>query len=263
MSISDSSPARIFALVPFGYTAVTRLKAPRDIIYLIISSWLPAMWFLYRSAELTPWQTIATFTVGYAAFISIYEIGYLANDYWDARKSHQGRRRVPFDFGLTYAGLFVATRLLAWVLISRLTGWIADPLWLAGFAALAIAFAEHNLITTPGLRSASFFQLAILRFALPIFVSVSVEDRLELLIAAVIYYTYLRFLSYLESKELLRIPERRQPMFSVAQIGMLLPLSVVISVASGKSLVLELWLYFFICFAGWAIFDRIPQTARR
>lgn len=256
MRTSGSNFAKGLALLPFGYTAVTRLKSARDVAYLVCSSWLPAAWFLYRTEPLSIADTLVNFGLGYLAFIAIYEIGYLANDYWDARKSDVGRQRVPFLAGPAYACLFVALRVAVWTVIGWWTGWIAEPIWLAGYGALGIAFAEHNLIAAPGLRSASFFQLAILRFVLPVLAPTAPGSRLTLLLVAILFYVYLRLLSYLESKDLLTIPERRKPSYSLAQIAMLLPIAALISLLAGQLVVLELWAYFLLCFAGWAVLDR-------
>jgi hypothetical protein len=263
VSISGSRVTKSLALLPFGYTSVTRLKSARDIVYLVLSSWLPATWYLFRSADISGGEALRDFALGYLAFIALYEIGYLANDYWDARNSEAGRLRVPFTLGTAYASFFIAIRLAVWVAVAVATGWIADTIWLAAYGALVIVFAEHNLIAAPGMRSASFFQLAILRFALPVLAPTPTDGRLALFVVAVLFYAYLRFLSYLDSKDLLAVPERRLPTFSLAQIAMILPLSGLVAWLAQQPVVLELWAYFLACFAGWALLDGLRARAAK
>lgn len=251
MTISGSKLAKPASLLPFGYFVLTRVGNIRDLGYLVASSWLPAMWFLFRTSG-SPWaHVLLNFVAGYLAFIAIYEIGYLANDSWDARKSSGGRQRTPFRFGPAYLLAFVVIRLSAWVAIGQWTGWLANPIWLAGYAALVLAFAQHNLIAAAGLRSASFFQLATLRFVLPIVAAVPAEFHLLLFLAAILFYAYLRLLSYLESKDLLVMPERRGTNFGLIQLAMLSPLILLVALIAKSQVMVELLVYFGAVYGLW------------
>ena len=150
MSISRSESMPLVALLPFGYSWATRLRSFRAIAYLIASSWLPVIWIGWRGGVEPLPRTIALFGIGYLAFISLYELGYFANDAWDARRDEDGRGRGSRAGGAAWATLFVATRVGTWLGISWLTGWIGHPIWIVGFAALAAVFTAHNLLRLQG-----------------------------------------------------------------------------------------------------------------
>lgn len=257
MTIFDSRHAKWLSFVPFLFFVMTRLRRRRDVAYLIVSSWLPAIWFLLRSSGGSLAEAVVNFALGYLTFVAVYEIGYLANDGWDSKRSADGRQRIPFSLGPVYVVLFVLARMTTWVFIGFWSGWADDPVWIVAYGALAIAFAQHNLITVDGLRGASFFQLATLRFALPILGAVPSSDRLLLILVAILFYTYLRFFSYLDGKHLLVIPQRRESSFAPTQLIMLLPLVVFLGLLSNSPLVFELAAYFITVHSLWLIFARL------
>ncbi len=145
----------------------TRATA-RDFTYLVASSWLPGIWILFRLGGHGLGEAALYFAAGYLCFVSVYEIGYFVNDAWDAPRTEGGRARIRFAYGRVYVVSFVVLRIGIWAGLGTLFGWIGDLVWLAAFAALVVAFAEHNLIRPAAFRSASFFQLACLRFTVAI-----------------------------------------------------------------------------------------------
>jgi len=253
MISSGSRLTKPLMLVPFLYSLITRFNGARDRAYLVASSWIPATWLIFRLSDVGLVAAIVKFALGYLAFIAVYEIGYFINDAWDARKSAAGRRRIDFAWGPAFVILFVAIRVALWLAIGYATGWISDPVWLACFAALAAAIAQHNLIASPALRAASFFQLSTLRFAVPVVASVPRQALLLVFAAALLFYTYFRFLSYLDSKALLDMPARRRPQFGFVQGLMLAPLAILISFLSSSTILAELALYFVMIFGLWIV----------
>jgi hypothetical protein len=214
------------------------------------------MWFLFRTSGSPLAHVLLNFAAGYLAFIAMYEIGYFANDSWDATKSSDGRQRIPFRFGPAYLLAFVLIRLAVWLSIGMWTGWLTNSIWLAGYAALVLAFAQHNLIAAAGLRSASFFQLATLRFLLPILAAVPDKFHLLLFMVAILFYAYLRLLSYLESKDLLAMPERRRANFGLIQLVMLSPLILLLALVARSWVMVELLGYFVAVFGLWWLLGR-------
>jgi hypothetical protein len=243
-------------LIPFLYMVATRLGGGRDYGYLVVSSWLPGIWILHRMGGHGLAEAALMFAAGYASFISIYEIGYLVNDGWDARKSADGRRRAVFPFTPGYVATFVAVRLGVWAALGTLFGWIGDPVWLGAFAALALAFAEHNLIRGAGFRSASFFQLACLRFMIPVVGETPHDKLLLLLVIAILFYTYYRFIGYLDGKGQLDMPERRLRSFGLVQMAMLAPLIGYLAFALGEPLLIELLGFFLLSYGIYALVAR-------
>lgn len=246
-----------WTLVPFLYAVATRHASARDFTYLVASSWLPGIWLVHRLGGLALAEAALTFAAGFLAMIALYEIGYFVNDAWDAGRSETARRRLRFGYDRGYVAAFLGIRLAAWAAIGAGFGWIAEPVWLAAHAALALVFAEHNLVRRPAFRAASFFQLACLRFVIPVLGAVPGEALFLLLFAAVVFYAYLRFLSYLESKEHLSMADRRRRDFALVQTLMLAPLAALGAFASGEAVLLELWGYFAAVYGLYALIGRV------
>lgn len=240
-------------LLPFLYTGATRIEAMRDLAYVAASSWLPGIWIVYRLGEVDFASAVLLYAIGFYAFIAIYEIGYLVNDGWDAHRSEGGRTRLRFKLTASYVAGFVALRIGVWAAIGIAMGWIENVVWLSGFAALVFAFALHNMLLQRALRSASFFQLATLRFSLPMLGSIATGDVLLVLVCAVVFYTYFRFLAYLDSKELLNMSVRRENKFGISQVVFLSPLVALIAVATGSWLPVELLVYFASLYGAYAL----------
>lgn len=256
-TISGSSASRALAAVPFAYLIATRVRTPRDWAYLVATSWVPAIWLLFRLADLGPLEALGSFALGYLAFVALYEIGYFVNDAWDAKRGEAGRKRLGFSPGTAYAILFVSIRVATWAAVGWITGWLSNPAWLAGHAALFLAFAQHNLVAGNGLRLASFYQLAVLRFVMPILGALAPPAYPAALIAAILLYAYLRYLSYADSKDLLNLPERKTPRFGLLQLVMLAPLVGFIAVILDAAPIAELLVYMIAVHAAWWLFARV------
>ena len=143
-----------------------------------------------------------------------------------------------------------------WAGLGTLFGWIGDMVWLAAFAALVVAFAQHNLIRTAAFRSASFFQLACLRFTIPMIGETPADKLLLLLFVSIVFYTYFRFLAYLDGNGQLAMPDRRRSDFGLVQIAMLAPLIAFGAYLSGEILLLELFGYFVMIYGVYALIAR-------
>ena len=254
--MTTSSSSRLLSLVPFGYLLLTRVSRPKDLAYLVASSWIPAIWIAFRLGGTGFGGALAGFALGYLAFLCVYEIGYLVNDSWDAARSESGRHRLNFRVGPSYAIAFVLIRLACWGAIGWATGWWTDPLWLGTYALLVIAFCEHNLLASAALRLASFVQLAVLRFLAPIVALVPREHMAAALLCAVIFYAYLRALSYLESKDLLTMLERRAPAFGFRQMLLLVPAAVALALVLKEPVIAELMAYSLLIYGAWAALGR-------
>ena len=251
---------KLFALIPGAYFVQTRIEGPRALLYTIGTSFIPAWWLLVRLAGEPPMSAIGTFALGYLAFISLYELGYLANDLLDARRPGE-RQRCAFTAGPVYVLLFTVLRLGCWAGIGFATSWIADALWLSGHLAMVVVFALHNLIESPAPRSATFVQLALLRFILPILGALPAMALPLALLLALLLYVYLRWLAYLDSKSLLAMPARKDGNFGLIQIGLLLPILFVVAIGTSSTLPLELWLWFVFLYFGWLVAGRRKALA--
>jgi len=256
LSSLNSDRLKLLTLLPFLYTMATRFGTARDVIYLVASSWLPGIWILFRLGGHGLGEAALYFAAGYLCFVSVYEIGYFVNDAWDAPKTEGGRKRICFAYGRVYVIAFVVLRIGVWAGLGTLFGWIGDLVWLAAFAALVVAFAEHNLIRPAAFRSASFFQLACLRFTIPVIGETPADKLLLLLFASIVFYTYFRFLAYLDGNGQLAMPDRRRRDFGVIQIAMLAPFIAFGAFVSGEILLIELLGYFVTLYGIYALIVR-------
>jgi hypothetical protein len=252
---------RPVSLLPFGYLLVSRGRDPWELLYMAGNSWLPAIWLLLRLSGLPPVQALTSFVLGYLAFISCYELGYLTNDSWDAARSSAGRRRIGFAVTPAYLLLFVAIRVAVWLIIGLFTGWLLELPWAAGYVALVAAFTLHNVLHSPTVRIASFLQLSILRFLLPIVGALKPGTLLIALAVAFLFYTIFRLLSYLDSKDLLSMNERRTGQFKLAVVAVQAPIALYLSVVAGSTVIAEMFVYYVALYALISIRER--ATDRR
>lgn len=249
MNISSSKLAPALALIPFGYFMSSRLKSVRDFAFLVATSWLPAIWLIMELDGKSLGLATSSFLLGYLAFIAVYEVGYLTNDLWDARRSPDGRARFDHGVGPAYVTAFIAVRLTCWVAVAAFTGWVKNPVWLAGFGVLLIALAQHNLTPSPALRLASFLELAVFRFLLPILATVPQGQLWVVTLIALLLYAYPRFLSYMDSKSLLQLDDGRGREFGLAQLLWLAPLLLFIAYVTATTVIAAMLTYFILAYA--------------
>jgi hypothetical protein len=239
---------RPVSLVPFGYLLVSRGKNPWDLLYMLGNSWIPGVYLIVRLGGLDPMRALLAFVLGYLAFISCYEIGYLANDCWDAARTSGGRRRIQFAVTPLYVALFTAIRLTVWLLIGVSTGWILEIAWAGGYVALVAAFALHNVLQSPSVRIGSFLQLSILRFVLPLIGALRPGTYLLAFAIALLFYTLFRLLSYLDSKDLLSMSEPRTGRFKLAVVAVETPIALYLSFLSQSTVIAETLVYYLILY---------------
>lgn len=254
---------RPLSLLPFGYLLVSRGRDPWELLYMVGNSWIPAIWLIIRLGGLDPIAAVPIFIAGYLAFISCYELGYLVNDSWDAAQSESGRKRIGFEVTPAYVLLFAAIRIVVWAAIGLATGWIYETAWLVGYAALVAAFTLHNVLRSPAVRIASFMQLSILRFLLPTLGALRTGTYLIAVAVAFLFYTIFRLLSYLDSKDLLSMDERRTGAFKMAIVAVQAPLAILLSLLAGSTVIAELFLYFLVLYGLVALRERTRIVSTR
>lgn len=244
------------ALVPFGYSLLTRFNTAREFLYLVATQWIPGIWLVHRLGEVDLTEAAVLYAAGYLAFIALYEIGYLVNDTWDARRQTGARRRFDHAIGPGYAVAFVAIRLAMWAVVGAAVGRIGDPDWLALSASLVAAFALHNLLSQNHLRIASFTQLTLLRFAVPVLFGLGSGQFLLVLFVCTLFYLTFRLLAYLDSKDFLTMPERKAAGFGLLQIVLLFPLVALSTLATGERVIPEFFVYFTLLYGLYALRPR-------
>ena len=84
----------ILYILPFSYFYNTRLRNGSWVFHALFE-WLSAAILVMALGSVPPFQALIQAILVYFAFISLYEIGYLVNDLFAARKEKDGRRRGP------------------------------------------------------------------------------------------------------------------------------------------------------------------------
>ena len=252
---------RHLLIVPFLYAAKTRLHGGRDYLYLMASQWGLGAIVLFFLDPGNPALALVNYLIGYFVFISIYEIGYLVNDVWDAKRSDGGRARFTGDISIAFITSFVAVRIGMWLGMTAIFLKADLKLWLIANVALIFVFAAHNIFTNPEIRYATFVQLTLLRFTLPIIFSLSAPEIEPIIIVTLLHYLYFRGLAYLESKEFLAMPNRKNPNFGFHHTIMILPFVLCIYAFTESPLYLAAWAYMTAIYGTFSLWSQRDSIA--
>lgn len=213
---------------PFVYFYSSRVKKPSGLLFTIVNEWIPAWAILvYLGAD---WmQALLQLTLGYFAFISLYEIGYIFNDHFSVRfeknpRMRMGRERIR-DYWLF---LWIIIRVISALSIFIWQDWFQEPRILVPYGVLLIAFFLHNYLKNDQLKVFTFTNLALLRFFLPILPFLCPESLVNLLPGVIISHVLYRTISYANSKNLLNMPDREKGWFKVSFFSFAVLLSVAI-----------------------------------
>lgn len=203
---------KIVYLLPFAYFYDTRLRTG-SVAFHVIFEWLAAVVLVLVLGSVGPAQALLAAGLSYLAFISLYEIGYLANDLFASRKEAGGRQRGPQGASGAWVAAWFVARLAAFMLATIFMGKLAALEWWSFFAALSVVFALHNGLTDRELKAATFLWLAWFRFMAPVMFVVQDSQHLGIGLAAAMAYASFRLFGYLDSKGLLHMPGRQRPGF--------------------------------------------------
>lgn len=231
-------------LVPFFYAFFSRMRGLRAFGFNAVTLWTPGILLTSLVLDDFSGKTISNYFAGYFIFISIYELGYLMNDTLGLRHDETPRRRIAVDFSIAFYVLFFISRLLLVLAISLWIGVLSSLWFWALLGILSLAILAHNLVIRQEIKPATFFQMSLMRFSLPIFIPTAMEEGLIVLAVGSLFFVFPRFLTYMDSKNRLNIPERKQPNFLVRVYFAFFPVVLLISIASGEKLALLIWVYF-------------------
>ena len=206
-------PSPLILLMPFGYAFVSRYHWPRDFVVNALTAWVPGLILVAHLGDLTYGAAAMTYLLGYLAFISIYEVGYLANDTFGLRHDPTPRRRVELIPSTGFTLAFVAIRLTVLLVAAAALGVAMVGLYWAFIAALVAALIAHNSLRAVEMKFYTFLQLSLLRFSLPVLpLLIIAGDTVAILIVfatALLLFSLPRFLTYLDAKGRLSLPERK------------------------------------------------------
>jgi hypothetical protein len=227
-------------LFPATYFEATRVPSTALKMYNGLVEWIPAFALSLYFNDFRP-GTAGTVLLSYAAFICLYEIGYLTNDYHSEGFEADPRGRMAALAGqgaAVYA--LIAARVLFFILCTWLLGVQGSVFWWTFHGTLLATFALHNIL--PGdMRVATFFGLSAYRFFGPIIVTLPPEVLTILLPAVLLNHSLYRTTVYLRDKT-------GGAAVSVASkfafYAGCLPFSMLLSIFSGSWLPVGLCLYF-------------------
>ena len=203
---------KLVYLLPFTYFYDTRLRTS-SVSFHVIFEWLAAVVLALAVGCGSPAQALTAAGLSYLAFISLYEIGYLINDLFASRQEVDGRLRGPQGVGRVWVAAWFVMRLGVFMFVTVLMGKLTAAEWWSYFAALCVVFALHNELTDREFKSATFLWLAWLRFMAPVIFVVQDTQRLGVGLAVAMAYSSFRLFGYLDSKGLLKMPNRQRPGF--------------------------------------------------
>lgn len=209
-------PVRWALLVPFAYLWRTRLERDPSVFGLVVmADWVPALLILVVLLGLPVPTALALFAGGYLSFISLYELGYLANDLLASGRPHERSRLGRFPPGPAWVTAAVLARVGYFAAGTIVLGPGAGPVWWGFYLALVAGFTAHNVLEPLSARVVTFAFLATARFLAPIFWLLPAETFGVLIPAVLVGYVLQRTLGYLESKGALHIEGRAGSGFKV------------------------------------------------
>jgi hypothetical protein len=214
--------------LPFLYFYGTRLRHG-SLAFHALFEWLAAIVLVATCGQASALTDIARAFAVYLAFISVYELGYLANDLLVAPRELDGRRRGPADVRAVWLVSWVVGRLAAFLVVTLMLGMHTSVAWWSFFLALAAVFSLHNAVCDREIKVSTFLWLAWFRFMAPVIFIVDPQYRMGIAFAGGMAYATFRLLGYLDSKGLLRMPGRAR--LRVRLSFFLLPLFAVLALA--------------------------------
>lgn len=199
-------------LFPAYYFFRTRLSAGSAAFHVVFE-WGAALLLILVFPADAVHEALFGGILAYLAFISVYELGYLMNDYYAFARESNGRdRRVTALQSHWIAGM-VAARLLVFAAVSLSWHGAGTVEWWCFFSALGMVFCLHNLMRDPQLKILTFAWLSWLRFMAPVIFVVQADQLMGIGFGAAAGYVGFRALGYLDSKDMLDMPDRRGSRF--------------------------------------------------
>lgn len=199
-------------LFPFAYFYTTRLSKGA-LAFHALFEWLAAAWLVAMVGASSIAQDCLMMVFAYVAFISVYELGYMANDLRAAGQESDGRRRGPKGASTPWVMSWVLARIAAFFAVTAVLDQWRQPGWWLFFLVLAAVFTLHNWLDDRDLKTSTFAWLAWFRFMAPVIFVVQDSQRMGIGLAAAMGYVAFRQLGYLDSKGLLKMPGRKEPAF--------------------------------------------------
>lgn len=233
-------------IFPFFYTFFSRMRGLRGFAFNALTSWMPGVILSVGLSGADPIHSIVSYFCAYIAFISVYEIGYLANDTWGTRHDETPRKRIDVEYSIPFLVIFIAARLgVAGAILFAMSQ--GDPAWISYlYMALVSTILIHNLIRKIEFKFVSFFQMSMLRFSIPVLTVLGREEAPIVFILAAMYFVLPRFITYQVSKGRLSLPEKSSDSYLLKFYLLMLPVGILMFAATRDLTALVFSIYFIV-----------------
>lgn|GEM_PF-1050910 len=215
--------------IPFLYFYDTRLKGWQTIFFHAWYEWGAGIFMLCYLNGFSPVEALLSYCLGYIPFIALYETGYIVNDYYASRNEDKPRLR------LGAYGEVQEWEVLSWIGIRVIVAmvaayWfdVASLLWFCFVFILLLIFGLHNFIREKEVKFLTFTGLALLRFILPLIPFLYIQQLGLVFPVVMINYVLYRMINYLASKDMLDMPNRKQPWFKLSFYLLLIPVNLIV-----------------------------------
>lgn len=243
--ITEQNKSLLF--IPFFYALASRYHWPRDFIVNAVTAWVPGIILVYCFTDLAIIPSVGVFLLGYIVFICIYEIGYIANDTYGLLYDPTPRARVSIHFDARFFVVFVLCRLAVFLGATFMFDLWSEPMFWVSYMALAAVLILHNTLKKIELKFLTFLQLSTLRFCLPVLFCLehygSAADTMLVISLAIFTFVYPRFITYLDAKGRLDLPERKFAAFPMLSLLVAAPIVAVLTVFSTTFAPLFVWIW--------------------
>lgn len=236
-----------YLFIPAFYFFKSRLNTFQSLVFHAWYEWLAGILILIFFLGNGILDSVIAYIGAFLVFITLYETGYIVNDYYSVKKENSPRHRIP---GLTEVEEIWVILALIWrfglfMLLSFFFG-LASGLWIFYALLLILIFSVHNFLPSTQLKFITFTGLALLRFSMPLVPFLSLGELQIVLPAVLINYVFYRLINYLDSKDLLNLTERKLPRFKISFYALLLPVNLIFYIAFESGVFIALNIYYLV-----------------
>lgn len=232
-------------VLPFTYFQFSRLNNVKHLVYHFLLEWLPApiIALYYNNFDTS---VLVTFFITYLAFISIYEIGYLTNDFFSEKFESTPRGRMAdLSVSQTTVYILIFVRLIAFVFFTFILNAQNNGYWWIFFAMMLLTFTIHN-IRIKSFRISSFFSLSFFRFTAPLILVLPLNILNMLFPVVMLYYSLFRTIAYIENRNGNSAPNKSETSLKIIYFINAFPLGIVLAISYNSFLPIIFCLYY-IC----------------
>lgn len=238
---------KILLNIPFFYFYFSRIRrGGASIPFFLTTEWIPWIIVVGFFSNYNFSYSILYLLSSYIAFISVYEIGYIINDFYSIKFDENSllKERAPVTTDSTTLKIWISLRLIVFTLFCIYLPFGKYQEWYIYYLFLFFIFNFHNFCKNRDLKVISYFWLALLRFLAPVIFLVKFDFLNSLFFVAATIFVPYRLLSYLDGKEILLMKKRKSLSFRMIYFIMPSIFSLLIYRFNYTSLYVTLSIYF-------------------